>query len=104
MEALRRITGLSERRADRLLVEGLRVEELRPRPLTPPLGVAPRLKRRRVDRRGVVLAWLGHPLERVVEVDVAIARPELLEGQDHREHRAAAPDAALGECTRDPRA
>jgi hypothetical protein len=44
-----------------------------------------------------VLGGLGHALEGVVEVDVAVGGPKLLEGQDHRQHRSAPPDPAFGE-------
>ena len=47
--------------------------------------------------RDVVLGGLGHALERVVEVDVAVVDAELLQRQDHRQHRTAAPHAALRE-------
>jgi hypothetical protein len=47
--------------------------------------------------RAVVLGRLGHPLEGVEPVDVAVVHAELLKGQHHREQRPTAPDAALDE-------
>jgi hypothetical protein len=44
----------------------------------------------------VLVGRLGHSLEGVVQPDVAL-RTQVLEGEDHRQHRAAAPYAALGE-------
>ena len=95
-EPIGRVPGRLERRPDALLREHVGVEVLGPRPA---LASLPELA-----RGAVALAGLGHPLEGVVEPELAVGDAELLERRDHRHDRAAAPDAALGEGPGDPRA
>ena len=76
----------------------LGVEQLVPRRLAGARAARPGRRARAGRTRDVSCSvGCGHPLERVVEVDDAIVDAELLQLQDHREHRAASPHAALGE-------
>ena len=88
----------------RVLVERLGAEQLVPRPLVACAWAAFQVSSAGgSSARHVVLGRLGHALERVVQVDVALGT-QLLKREDHRQHRAAAPDAALGERARQPAA
>src|SRR5204863_6314330 len=73
----------------------------RPRPWRRSLrSLGPGPGRGLLERRRVGLGRLRHPLEGVEEVDIAVVDTELLQGLDHGQDRAAAPDAALDERTR----
>jgi hypothetical protein len=101
MEASFGVSGLQENVSDHAFVEHVRAEHRPPWFPAMAAGLRPGIDGTSIEWRNVVIARCGHSFERVVQPDVSVFAAQVLERQDHREDRAASPDATLGKVARD---